>query len=87
MTTVFHTWSYDRFIEIQSNLRKKKLHRTNQGSNFLAIETMQEPRSNLEEKANLSILKDVFSSRTDPPIFTSIACHINSLNVHLKTLP
>ena len=27
----------------------------------------------LEEKVNLSILKDEFSSRKDPPIFTSIA--------------
>ena len=35
MTTVFHAWPYGRFIEIQSNLRRKKLHRTNQGSNFL----------------------------------------------------
>ena len=35
MTTVFRTWSYGRFIEIQSNLRRKKLHRKNQGSNFL----------------------------------------------------
>ena len=34
MTTIFHTWPYGRFIEIQSNLRRKKLHRTNQGSNF-----------------------------------------------------
>ena len=35
MTSVFHTWSYGRFIEIQSNLRSKKLHRTSQGSDFL----------------------------------------------------
>ena len=35
MTIVFHSWSYGRFIEIQSNFRRKKLHRTNQGSNFL----------------------------------------------------
>ena len=35
MTTVFQTWSYDRFIEIQSNFTKNKLHRTNQDSNFL----------------------------------------------------
>ena len=35
MTTVFHAWPYGRFIEIQSNLRRKKLHSTNQGSNFL----------------------------------------------------
>ena len=34
MTTVFHAWPYDRFIEIQSNLRKKKLRRTNQVCNF-----------------------------------------------------
>ena len=35
MPTVFHAWPYGRFIEIQSNLRRKKLHRTNQSSNFL----------------------------------------------------
>ena len=38
-----------------------------------AIQIMQEPQSNLEEKLNPSILKDDFSSRTDPPIFLSIA--------------
>ena len=36
MTTVLHAWLYGRFIEIQSNLRRKKLHRTNLGCNFLA---------------------------------------------------
>ena len=45
------------------NLRRKKLHRTNQESNF-------EPQSNLEEKVNPSFLKDDFSSRADPSIFT-----------------
>ena len=29
-TTMFHAWLYSRFIETQSNLRKKKLHRMNQ---------------------------------------------------------
>ena len=29
MTTVSHTWTYGRLIEIQSNLRRKKLHITN----------------------------------------------------------
>ena len=38
----------------------------------LEIEIIQEPQSNLEEKVNPSILKDDFSSRTDPFIFTSI---------------
>ena len=35
MTTVFHARANGRFIEIQSNLRRKKLHRMNQGSHFL----------------------------------------------------
>ena len=35
MTTIFHAWPDGRFIEIQSNLRRKKLHRMNQGLNFL----------------------------------------------------
>ena len=33
MATIFHAWTYGRFIKIQSNLRRKKLHRTNQGPN------------------------------------------------------
>ena len=39
---------------------------------ILPIEIMKEHQSNLEEQANPSILKDDFSSRIDPPIFTSI---------------
>ena len=35
MATVFHARLYGRFIEINSSLRRKKLHRTNQGSSFL----------------------------------------------------
>ena len=35
MTTVFHARLHDQFIEIQNKLRRKKLHRTTQGSNFL----------------------------------------------------
>ena len=38
----------------------------------LAIEIMSEAQSNLEEKVNPSILKDDFSSRTGPSIFTTI---------------
>ena len=29
MITVFHTWAYGRFTEIQSNLKRKKPYRTN----------------------------------------------------------
>ena len=38
----------------------------------LTIKIMYEPQSNLEKKVNPSILKDDFSSKTDPFIFTSI---------------
>ena len=40
MATVFRAWPYGRFIEIQSNLRKKKLHGTN--PTFLNTETTGE---------------------------------------------
>ena len=37
MTTVFYAWLYGRFIEIQSNLRREKLHRMKQGSNLCSF--------------------------------------------------
>ena len=39
----------------------------------LAIAIMKDAQSNLEEKVNPTILKDHFSSRTDPSIFTFAA--------------
>ena len=36
MAKVLYPWVYGRFIDIQNNLRRKKLHRRNQGSNFIA---------------------------------------------------
>ena len=35
MSRPFYTRLYDTFIKIQSNHRRNKLHRMNQGSNFL----------------------------------------------------
>ena len=76
MTKVFYAWLYGRFIEMQSSLRRKKPHRTNQGSNFFGgtFSNRDNGRApiQLEEKVNLSILKDDFSSTTEPSIFTSI---------------
>ena len=75
MTTLFHTWLYGTIKEIQSNIRRKELYRTNQVSNFLGGSFSNRDnlraQSNLEEKPNPSISKDVFSS-TYPSIFTSI---------------
>ena len=77
MTTIFHARPYGRFMEVQSKLRRKKLHRTNQDSDFLGDSFSKGDNvtgpSNLEEKDNLSILKDDFSSRTNPSIFPSRA--------------
>ena len=77
MTAVFHVRPYGRFIEILGNLKRKKLQRTNQGSNICggSFSNRDNVRAQytLEEKDNSSILKDYFSSRTDQSIFTSIA--------------
>ena len=77
MTTAFHVWLYGGFMDIQSTFRRKKLHRTNQGSNFLGgtfsnRENVRAP-SRFKTKVNPSNLKDKFSSKTDPFTFTSIA--------------
>ena len=76
MTTAFYAKPYGTFIKIKSIFREKKLHRTHQCSNFfletgLAIETIKEPQSHLEEKENRSILEDDISSRKDPSIGSS----------------
>ena len=75
MTTAFHEWQYGRFIEIQSKLSRKKLHRTNQGSNFPEgsfgnRDNIRAPIQFRREKP--SILEDYFSSTIEPSIFTSI---------------
>ena len=46
-------------------------NRTNQGSYFLGG-SLSNRDINLEEQLNSSIVKDDFSSRTDPSIFISI---------------
>ena len=70
-------WKFFVIFEIRSNLRRNKFHKTNKAPIFLevvlATEIMKETQSNLEEKNNLSILKDGFSPRTDPSIFTLTA--------------
>ena len=75
MTTVFHERPHCRFIEIKTNLQERyfieqiKLHFF---VPVLAIETMQESQYNFGEKEIGNILKDDFSSKTDPSIFTVV---------------
>ena len=72
MKTVFHARFYGRFIKITTNLKKKKLHKTNQGSTFLGSN-----RDNVRTTIQLGKdrksqhLKSDYSSRTDQSIFTS----------------
>ena len=77
MTIVFHAWSYGRCIEIQSNLMRKKLHRMNQGFNFIggSFTNRNNVRAPIQfrRERQAKHLKDEFSSRTDQAIFTSIA--------------
>ena len=75
--TSFHAWPHGRLIEIQINLRRKKLSTTNPGSSFHggSFSNTDHTRAqfNLEEKVNPRILKDNFPSKTDQSIFTPIA--------------
>ena len=76
MTTVFHAKPYGRFIKIKSNFRRKKLHITDQGSNFLgdSLRIKDIVRAPIQFKRDsLITFKDNFSSRTDPFTLTSIA--------------
>ena len=68
MTTVFHAWPY--------GLRRGKFHRTNQGSIFLGErltnrDNIRAPIQSRRESQS-SILKNEFSSRTDPFILAPV---------------
>ena len=74
MATVFHVWLYVRFIGIQSNLRRKKLHGTIQDSNFGggSFSNRDNVRAPIELRRETQPQhpKNDFSSRTYPSIFT-----------------
>ena len=80
MTTVFHAWPHGRFIEIQSNLRRKKLHKTNQSSNFLGggFSNRDNVRAPIqfERESQLQQLKRSFFLKNRPIHF-----HMNSTSV------
>ena len=74
MTTVFHTWAFCRFIDLQSNLRRKKLHRTHESSNFLRgdFSNRYNVRAPTQFRREGQPQHDDFSSKTDSSIFTLI---------------
>ena len=78
MTTLLHARSYGRFLQRwRATSGERKFKELIKVSIFLeavlVMEIMKENQSTLEEKGSLSILKDYFSSRINPYIFTSIA--------------
>ena len=85
MTTVFHTWPYGRFIEIQSNLRRKKLPRTNQGSNFLGgslsnIDHARAPAQFRGESQSFS------STEINKPLTAQVLCLVCQIQVQKPIL-
>ena len=82
MTRIFHGRSYDTFIEIKSNPRRKKLHRMNKASNFNggSVSGRDNIRASIrfKKKSNHKILKDSSSLKTEASIFTSIAPELSN---------
>ena len=82
MTTVFHSWWYDIFIKINSNLKRKKLHRIDQGSNLLWSSFSSKVRSSQFHNNRTSYLTGemkqgyIFSSlETNKPLPTLLESH------------
>ena len=77
MTTLFLARPYGKFIRIQSNLTRNKLYRTNQEPDFLGgnINNKDNVRDPIQIRRDINpnILKDDFSSKTDPSTFISVA--------------
>ena len=65
LTTVFHAWMCGRFIEINSSLRRKYLHWTNQSFNFLegSFSNWENVRAPIQFRREW-YLKMLFYSRT-----------------------
>ena len=80
MTTVFHAWSHGTITKIQSNLRRKKLPRMNQGSNFLggSFSNRQNVRAPIQfrRESPPQHLKRLFFLKNRPIHF-----HINGISV------
>ena len=89
MTAVFHGISYGIFIDIKSNLRRKKPHRMNKVPIFfeavLAIKTMKEPQSKFEEKTilDLFIFISIAPKLLDQPNKT--ICHFLSQSKNVSS--
>ena len=85
LTAVFHARLYGMFIEIQRNLRRRTLHRMNQGSNFLGgsfsnNDNVRAPIQFRRQGRQPQLLKRWFFPKTKLTHF-----HINSTSV-IKTV-
>ena len=73
MTTVFYAWPYGTFLRYRVTSGERNIMKQIKAPIFLRADLTIETIQTLKEKVNPSILKDYFSSRKDPSIFTSIA--------------
>ena len=69
----YSMWSYSRFIEIQSSLRRKKLHRKNEGSNFIVC--------SLSIRDNLRV--PIQKRKTTPASWNHFFLKNKFINIHL----
>ena len=77
MRTIFYARPHGHFHRYRATSGERNFTERIKAPIFLdvvlTIEIMQEPQSYLEEKDNLMVFKDDFSSGTGQSIFTSIA--------------
>ena len=72
---VFHAWLYGRFIEIDSNLRRKKLHSMNKDFNFLGG-SFSKTQNQFRRESQSQHVKVWFFLKNRPIYF-----HVNSTSV------
>ena len=74
MTKVVQARPYGRFMEKESNLRRKNFLGKEQGSNFLGYKrgNLRPPIQFIKKRQSWNILKNDFLSRADPSILKLI---------------
>ena len=75
-TTVFYAWPHGRFIEIQSNLQRKKFHRTRQGPHSFSNRDNVRAPTWFGRESQTQYLKRWFFFKNRP-----IRFHFNSTSV------
>ena len=85
ITPVFHARPCGRFIEIQSNLWRQKLQRTNQGPNFLGGSFSNRGNNPIKKKTTPASQKMIFpQEQTHPFSHQQHQCYQTSQTEHVQ---